>query len=239
MFAIPPDTLETARVLADPTRFQVYSKIAEADGPLTIKDLTKHFSLHHSAIRIHLHKLEQAGLVTAEAIHREGVVGRPEFSFRLGPRAINIVLPPRNPQFLAQLALEYSTGNGSGPEGLIAFGEEWGRKLMRERPETEGSPVELSTAVELVAAALRSLGCAGKVEGEPRTGLYLIESHCLFLPLSHSHAPVVCRIHQALIQGMLTELLGPHRFELEQESSIAMGEEMCRTRVRASAPPVA
>ena len=231
MFAIPPDVLETARALSDPTRFQVYSKIAEADGPVTIKELTKHFSLHHSAIRIHLHKLEQAGLIAAEAIHREGVVGRPEYSFRLGPRAINIVLPPRNPQFLAELALEYSTGNGSGPEGLIAFGEEWGRMLMRERTELVQPTVDLASAVGLVAAALQSLGCAGKVEGEPGTGFYLIESHCLFLPLSQSHAPVVCRIHQALIQGMLTELLGANSFRVQQESSIAMGEEICRTRI--------
>ncbi len=61
MFVIPPDTFGTARALADPTRFEVYSRIAEAETPLTVKELTRVFPLHHSAIRIHLRKLEEAG----------------------------------------------------------------------------------------------------------------------------------------------------------------------------------
>ncbi len=235
MFVIPPDTFGTARALADPTRFEVYSRIAEADGPVTVKELTRWFSLHHSAIRVHLRRLEEAGLITAEAVHRSGVVGRPELSFRPGPRAVNIQLPPRNLQFLAQLALEYCTANDSNTEGLATFGEEWGRRVARELPAVPKGPLPLAAAVEVAAAALRGLGCAARIENGEGRGLALIEGSCLFSPLSSSHAPVVCQVHQALIRGMLLELTGSNGFRLDHVASLALGHRTCRTQIIPSA----
>jgi len=238
MFVIPSEALEMAQALADPTRFQVYSRIAEAESPVTVKELTRVFPLHHSAIRIHLRKLQEAGLIVSETIHRRGVVGRPEISFRLGPRGINIVLPPRNPQFLAELALEYGTSNGNDLDGLVTFGEEWGRKVVGGVYPPLDEPVDWRLAVEHVAEALRGLGCVSRVEEDDAGDYYLIESNCPFLPLSKSHAPTVCQIHQALIRGMLQELTGRDDVALDHESSIAQDdEERCLTRVILSGRP--
>lgn len=232
MFVVPPETLEMAKALADPTRFQVYSRIAEADAPVTVKELGRLFPLHHSAIRIHLHKLIEAGLIASETVHHRGVVGRPEISFRLGPRSINIVLPPRNLHLLAELALEYSASNNHRRDGLIAFGEEWGRNMVRDLYPAPAEPVDWQLAVERVAEALQDLGCMSHVQTRCNGDYHLIESNCLFLPLSRSHMPTVCLIHQALIRGMLKELTGRDDVTLDHERSIARdNEECCLTRV--------
>ena len=144
-------------------------------------------------------------------------------------------LPPCNLQFLAQLALEYCAANDSNTEGLATFGEEWGRRVARELPAGPKGPLPLAAAVEVAAAALRGLGCAARIENGGGRGLALIEGSCLFSPLSSSHAPVVCQVHQALIRGMLLELTGSNGFRLDHVASLALGHRTCRTQIIPSA----
>ncbi len=93
----------------------------------------------------------------------------------------------------------------------------------------------LAAAVEVAAAALRGLGCAARIENGGGRGLALIEGSCLFSPLSSSHAPVVCQVHQALIRGMLLELTGSNGFRLDHVASLALGHRTCRTQIIPSA----
>lgn len=62
-----------ARALGDPTRHGLFRYIADAAWPVEVAELTKHFELHHNAIRQHLAKLVEAGLVVEST---SPVVGR-------------------------------------------------------------------------------------------------------------------------------------------------------------------
>lgn len=226
MFMPPFETQELARTLADPTRFKVFSRIAAAGRPVTVKELMTHFDLHHSAIRIHLRKLEEAGLITSEAVHHQGAVGRPELCFSLGPRRISISLPPQNPELLADLALQFATEQGANEATMRAFGEKWGKRWAGERDTARRLP--LSQALDALRQALVDIGCSTEVGETENGGSFLIETNCFFSPLSRSYLPLVCELHQGIIAGMLSAL-SDARFELEHQESMAKDNERCIT----------
>jgi predicted ArsR family transcriptional regulator len=77
---------QQARALGDPTRHQVFRYIADADRLVDVSEMTEHFGLNHNAIRQHLAKLVEAGLVVEETA-RTGGRGRPKLLYGLDPKA--------------------------------------------------------------------------------------------------------------------------------------------------------
>ena len=75
-----------ARALGDPTRHKVFRYIADAARPVDVAELTEHLGLHHNAIRQHLAKLVEAGLVV-EATAPPAGRGRPRLWYTLDPSA--------------------------------------------------------------------------------------------------------------------------------------------------------
>ena len=80
------DLQSPARALGDPTRHQLFRYIADADRPVDVAELTEHLGLHHNAIRQHLAKLVDAGLLSEDTIRRVGR-GRPRLSYTVDTAA--------------------------------------------------------------------------------------------------------------------------------------------------------
>src|SRR5687768_2802250 len=68
---------ETARALGEDTRFRIYRQLYRSSDPVAVTTLAQEFSLHPNAIRQHLSRLEQAGLVVSRAERGGGGAGRP------------------------------------------------------------------------------------------------------------------------------------------------------------------
>ena len=75
-----------ARALADPTRYAIFEYVDEAVEPVGVAELTAHFGFNHNAIRQHLAKLRDAGLVIEEQRPPTGP-GRPALCYRPTPGA--------------------------------------------------------------------------------------------------------------------------------------------------------
>jgi predicted ArsR family transcriptional regulator len=75
-----------ARALGDPTRHRVFRYIADAGTAVDVAEMTAHFGLNHNAIRQHLAKLVDAGLVVETAATPTGR-GRPRLLYALAPAA--------------------------------------------------------------------------------------------------------------------------------------------------------
>lgn len=75
-----------ARALGDPTRHRLFRYIADADHPVGVAELTEHLGLHHNAIRQHLAKLVEAGLVIESTAPPAGR-GRPRLCYTLSATA--------------------------------------------------------------------------------------------------------------------------------------------------------
>ena len=77
---------QQARALGDPTRHEIFRYIADASFPVDVAELTDHFGLNHNAIRQHLAKLVDAGLVVEDTAPSSGR-GRPRLVYVLDPGA--------------------------------------------------------------------------------------------------------------------------------------------------------
>jgi predicted ArsR family transcriptional regulator len=75
-----------ARALGDPTRHGIFIHLMGAGRPLGVAELTEHVGLHHNAIRQHLAKLVDAGLVR-EDTERSARRGRPRLTYTVAPAA--------------------------------------------------------------------------------------------------------------------------------------------------------
>lgn len=75
-----------ARALGDPTRHELFRYIVDAAWPVDVAELTEHLGLHHNAIRQHLSKLVEAGLVL-EATSSPVGRGRPRLCYTVDPSA--------------------------------------------------------------------------------------------------------------------------------------------------------
>lgn len=225
MYKVQSDILDISKALGEDTRFAIFRAIAAAEEPLTVKNLVSMFGMHHSAIRIHLNKLEEAGLISSRKLHHKGAVGRPQLAFVPNPRALSVTLPPRDYQFLAELAMSFAQSEGAGPEEVGEFGQAWGRSFMRSRGRSVHIPLPLTEAVKIMFEELDSLGTSPQCL--PADGsCTLVIRNCLFSELAERYAPLVCALHQSVMKGMLTEIIG-EQFEWTQTASIAEGESAC------------
>lgn len=77
---------QQARALGDPTRHGIFRYIADAERPVGVAELTTWFGLNHNAIRQHLAKLLDAGLVVETTVPNGGP-GRPRLLYEIDPAA--------------------------------------------------------------------------------------------------------------------------------------------------------
>lgn len=80
---------DQARALGDPTRFSLFTYVAEAGRPVTIADLTDQVRQKHNAVRAHLSKLVDAGLLIEQPEQRQRA-GRPRLLYSLAPGALGV-----------------------------------------------------------------------------------------------------------------------------------------------------
>ena len=228
MYEVPQDILEIAKALGEDTRFDIFRRIADSPDPLSVKELVSQLGMHHSAVRIHLNKLEDAGLIYSKKRHIPGAVGRPQLAFLPSAHALSVTLPPRNYELLARLAVELASARGDGPTPG-EFGMRWGREHMRKRAGLVNSPVPLTEALDVVSDELRSLGTpchCTRMNG----GHQILETNCVFAEIAKDHNHMVCDLHQGVARGMLTEI-SADPFDWTQTSSISGGDENCTTRI--------
>lgn len=190
--------------------------------------------MHHSAIRIHLARLEDAGLIVSRTLRQRGVVGRPQLVYQPNSTATSFTLPPRNYELLARVALDYAVEGVNGDSSAQDFGMAWGRAHVRDTLVND--PLPLAEALPALVAELRGLGGNPELEKLNGDGYTLVEHNCLFGEISASHKPLVCSLHQGLTQGMLQEL-AREPFEWTSDSTLAAGADHCHMVIRPKSTP--
>jgi predicted ArsR family transcriptional regulator len=80
---------DQARALGDPTRFRLFTYVAEVGRPVTIAELTDQVRQKHNAVRAHLSKLVDAGLLIEQPEQRQRA-GRPRLLYSLAPGALGV-----------------------------------------------------------------------------------------------------------------------------------------------------
>jgi predicted ArsR family transcriptional regulator len=193
-----------ARALGDPTRFAIFTYLAEADAPVRVAVLTGHFRLNHNAIRQHLAKLCDAGLVVEELGTRSGP-GRPALLYRLAPGVAGSWGTSGPYEQLAALLVDLVTTGRTARE----VGAEAGRAAA-------GGAASAAEATERLQAEMARRGFEPRRVERPG-GVELVLGHCPFRTAAVANPELVCDLHLGLAEG-IAEGLGT---EVEVEGLIA------------------
>ncbi len=184
-----------ARALGDPTRHELFRYIVDAGRPVDVVELTGHVGLHHNAIRQHLAKLVEAGLVAEATASRVGR-GRPRLVYTVDPSA-------------------ESRWGVTGPYERLSL-------LLAEIIRTGDVPVDVGRrAGRQVHAAARDAAdpVAGLVDAMERHGfeptakrrgshVEIVLGACPFAATALVDPQTVCGVHLGLAQGAAEELGG-------------------------------
>ena len=180
-----------ARALGDPTRYSIFRRIADADGPLSVAELTAFVGLNHNAVRQHLAVLKDAGLVSEERELRTRP-GRPSLLYRLHPEAAGKWSTLGSYEWLARLLAE-AVHEGASVRDV-------GRRDGRRRGASDGGDAVDRMEVELLRGGFRPT----RVDRATTTDFVL--GRCPFEEVAATNPHEVCQLHLGLAEGLADSL---------------------------------
>jgi predicted ArsR family transcriptional regulator len=183
-------------VLGQPTRARLFARLSSLGRPAETDELAAELGLHPSGVRIHLERLETAGLVTRERAPQPR--GRPRDSWSVASDALPGGEPPDAYRRLAR----WLARSIPPRPGRLREVERAGRELGRELPSSQTG----SDAEEAMGRALTALGFAPQREHcEPGRVVFRL-GNCPYRDAVRENQPVVCALHRGLTGGLLDEL---------------------------------
>jgi predicted ArsR family transcriptional regulator len=180
---------QQARALGDPTRHSIFRYVADSDRPADVSEMTAHFGLNHNAIRQHLAKLVDAGLVVESTSTAKGR-GRPRLEYTVDPTADGRWGVTSAYERLSVLLTEM-IHNGESP---VEAGARVGRQ-----DSVEGSSVE--HAIDGITAAMARMGFDPEVRHR-RDRTEIVLRNCPFESAAITDPDTVCALHFGIARGL-------------------------------------
>lgn len=180
---------QEARALGDPTRHAIFKHIVEAARPVDVAELTDLLGLNHNAIRQHLAKLLEAGLVVEGKAHRTSR-GRPRLVYEVAP-GVESRWGATGPYERLSVLLSEVIRTGRTP---VEVGRDAGRVMRAELdPTTDG--------VEGLTTAMAKQGFAPEVRRRGALANVVLET-CPFTTTVLSDRETVCQLHLGMAEGL-------------------------------------
>ena len=209
---------QEARALGDPTRHAIFRYITRSEESVDVAELTELFRLNTNAIRQHLAKLLDVGLIT-ETTARPGRKGRPRLLYEVAP-GVESRWGVTGPYERLSLLLSEVVRSGSSPQ---VVGRGAGRALkVASEARADG--------VQQVANAMVRHGFEPEVvrSGERAT---LVLRTCPWSSTAAADPDIVCELHRGIAEG-LVEDTGTIVDDLVRENPRRAG---CRLLLRVAA----
>lgn len=217
---------KVAKALAAPTRAAILDLI-RTEGPLTAKEVAERTRLHPNVARGHLDVLVDAGLATVNW-RRRAAGGRPAKLYGTAPAHVE-----EGTTLVAEMlaTLIEQTGPSAEPAQRVAFatGQRLGRRF---RPP--GEPLAFDEQVTALMRALSEVSGAVRVSSRGEDWVEIEDRDCPFRGIAGGHPDLACSLDKALKEGVMGAL-GADAF-VEQVTSIAWGDDLCREVVRLRKP---
>lgn len=184
-----------ARALGDPNRHELFRYIADAGRPVDVAELTAHLGLHHNAIRQHLSKLVDAGLVSEATAPRVGR-GRPRLVYTVAPSAESR-WGVTGPYERLTLLLSEIIRTGDTP---VDVGRRAGRQVRAESADTADPVAGLIDAMERHGFEPATKRRGSRVD--------IVLRACPFETTALADPDTVCGLHLGLAHGAADSLGG-------------------------------
>ena len=194
MIDLPPAT-SAEDALSQPTRARLFALLGELKRPVGTVELAERLDLHPNGVRVHLDRLESAGLVARERARQAR--GRPRDAWTIAPEARPGGDSPRaNADLVRWLARAMRSGSG-GLSAVEATGREIGRELAPRGGGTGGQALETT---------LIALGFQPRVQTREEDRLTICLRNCPYRDAVRENQPVVCTLHRGITRGLLDVL---------------------------------
>lgn len=210
---------QQARALGDPTRHRIFQHVAAATDGAGVSELTAELGLNHNAIRQHLAKLVEAGLLLETTVATGGR-GRPRLHYRVTPSAEGRWGAPGAYERLAVLLTEV-VRSGESPEAV-------GRRAAQQFTVSATPAAAIEDMVEVMAR----LGFEPEVRRRAAQ-VDIVLGACPFAAAALTSRDVVCGLHLGLAEGMADASDGLVVEDLVVKDPRRAG---CRLRLRAPRP---
>ena len=183
--------------LAQPTRARLFVLLGEFKRPAGTAELSERLELHPNGVRVHLERLEQAGLVQRAPARTQR--GRPPDAWRIAPDARPGGEPPHAYQDLGRWLARALRARQGGLRGIERTGCEIGHELV---------PRDAATEPDALDASLTALGFQPKIKRQGDS-LTVCLGNCPYRDAVRENQPAVCTLHEGITRGLL-EVLEPH-----------------------------
>lgn len=184
-------------VLAQPTRARLFALLTELRRPAGTVELAERLRLHPNGVRIHLERMQQAGLV--QRTQARAARGRPPDTWMITPTAEPGGRPPRAYQDLGRwLARALNTH----PDELRRI-EETGQQIGREL-----APAGAERDPNAFMTLLTTLGFQPAIEHRENGRVSFCLHNCPYVDAVHENQPAICALHRGMTRGLL-EIIRP------------------------------
>ena len=182
-------------MLAQPTRARLFALLGELKRPAGTVELAERLQMHPNGVRIHLERMEQAGLVQRAQVRRQR--GRPPDAWRIAPGAQPGGARPRAYQDLGRWLARAFRAGARGATGLEATGREIGREL---------APADAPADAEAFVTSLIALGFQPTVEARDADRTTFCLGNCPYRDAVTENQPAICALHKGITRGLLDAL---------------------------------
>lgn len=195
-------------LLAEPVRRALYRYVAAQPDPVGRDEAAKAARTTRENAAFHLDRLVEAGLLDVSFRRLSGRTGpgagRPAKLYRRSPVEIDVTLPARRYQLLAELlASAIDAARGRDPRGEVAkAARAFGRGLGEESRARAGRRASLATVTRSAIAVLDEYGFAPIRAADGSVRL----RNCPFDALARTHQELVCGMNLAFMEGILAGL---------------------------------
>jgi predicted ArsR family transcriptional regulator len=180
---------QQARALGDPTRHAIFRHVVDAGAPVGVAELTDHFELNHNAIRQHLAKLLDAGLVVEATAKGDGP-GRPRLVYEVDP-AVDSRWGAVGPYERLSLLLAEIIQTGDPPEVV-------GRRAGLQYRRSASAPDD---AIGNLTDAMARLGFDPRVSVRGKRVDIVLDT-CPFASAALADPDTVCALHLGMAEGL-------------------------------------
>lgn len=191
-FAKSPDD-----VLAQPTRSRLFALLAELKRPAGTVELAERLDLHPNGVRIHLERMEQAGLVERARVRHQR--GRPPDAWTIAADARPGGSAPRAYQDLGRWLARALRSRQRGLRSIEETGRQIGRELAPEGTASNAAGIE---------AALTALGFQPTAKLHEDHGVTFCLGNCPYRDAVRENQPAICALHKGITRGLL-DVLAP------------------------------
>lgn len=187
-------------VLAQPTRSAIVRLLAAAQLPLGTEQLADRLDLHPNGVRLHLARLQSAGLVERRSV--AGGRGRPRHEWALAPEAAHEQAATNAYRHLATWLARSAGASDTTLTHVAQTGREIGVKIGEQTDDagTARAPQDVLQTV------LTSFGFQPARTDAPDDQTRYTLQNCPYRDAATENQPVVCGLHRAITEGLLDRI---------------------------------